>query len=211
MIENAGTAGTDAASAPSAGRATGAANRDVADVMAGVGGSRGWQVAYGVITVIAGMVAVVWPAVSAVTLAIVFAVQLFVLGIYRIVAAFAVPESSTGGRVLAVVIGIVSIVVAVLCLRSPLQTLIVLTLVLGAFWLVNGIVEIVDGIAGRGDSGRVWSIVGGLIGVIGGIVVLSSPILSAVALAWVLGFVLIGHGVVAIVAAFSRPAAAATT
>lgn len=184
----------------------GAAGPDIADKMADIGGSRWWYVAYGVLSVIAGVVAIAMPGVTLLALAVLFAVQLFILGIFRIVGAFAVPDTSTGMRVLAIVVGILSVIVGVICLRSPSQTIVILTLVLGAFWLVNGIMEIVAGIAGTGERGRGWSIVGGLISVLGGIVVLSAPISSAVTLAWLLGILLVAHGVVAIITGFTRPA-----
>ncbi len=82
---------------------------------------------------------------------------------------------------------------------------------MGAFWLVSGIMEIIAGIAGRGERGRTWSIVVGVIGVLGGIVILAAPVPSAVALAWVLGVFLIVHGVVVIVAGSARQSGSATT
>ena len=181
-----------------------AAERDISEKVADVGASRWWWVAYGVLSILAGIAAMAWPGVTLLALAVLLAVQLFVLGIFRVVAAFAVPDTSTGMRVLAIVVGILSVIVGVICLRSPLQTIVVLTLVLGAFWLVHGLVEIVTGIAGRGDRGRAWTIVGGVIGVLGGIVVLSAPVTSAVALAWVLGVLLVVHGIVAVVSGFAR-------
>jgi uncharacterized membrane protein HdeD (DUF308 family) len=181
-----------------------ATGRDISEKVADVGASRWWWVAYGVLSILAGIAAMAWPGVTLLALAVLLAVQLFVLGIFRVVAAFAVPDTSTGMRVLAIVVGILSVIVGVICLRSPLQTIVVLTLVLGAFWLVNGLVEIVTGIAGRGDRGRAWTIVGGVIGVLGGIVVLSAPVTSAVTLAWVLGVLLVVHGIVAVVSGFAR-------
>lgn len=178
--------------------------RDIADTMAEVGASRWWFGVYGVLSVLAGVVAIAWPGVTLFALAVLFAVQLFVLGVFRIVAAFAVPDTSAGMRVIAIVGGVLSVIVGVICLRSPFQTVIVLTLVLGAFWLVNGIMEIVAGIAAKGEHGRMWSIVGGLIGVLGGVVVLSAPIGSAVTLAWLLGVLLVAHGIVAIISGFAR-------
>jgi hypothetical protein len=43
--------------------------------------SRWWWVGYGVVNVIVGLLALAWPGATIVVLAIVFAVQLFVLGI----------------------------------------------------------------------------------------------------------------------------------
>jgi uncharacterized membrane protein HdeD (DUF308 family) len=105
---------------------------------------------------------------------------------------------------LSVVLGALSFIVGVVCLRSPLQTVVVLTLVLGAFWLIHGVADIADGVSGRGQPGRVWTIVSGVTALIGGIVVLSSPEASAVTLAWFLGILLLLQGIIAIVAAVGR-------
>jgi uncharacterized membrane protein HdeD (DUF308 family) len=205
MTEQAGAAGqTPTSSTAPRGAPARPSGRDAADAMARVGGSKGWAVAYGVLAVIAGLLAVAWPGKTAVVLAVLFAVQLFVLGVFRIVEAFAVPDTSTGTKVVGVLVGILAIIAGVLCLRSPVATAVFLALVVGAFWLVNGILEIVAGIAGRGEESRVWSILGGVLGVIAGIIVLSMPGISVLTLAWVLGILLIVHGVVVIVSALSR-------
>jgi len=183
--------------------------RDVADVVADVGKSRWWWVGYGVVNVIVGLLALAWPGATIVVLAIVFAVQLFVLGIFRIVLAFAIPDALPAAKVLSVVLGVLALIVGVLCLRSPQQTVVVLTLVLGAFWLIHGVVDIVAGIGGRGEAGRGWTIIGGVIAVVGGIVVLASPEATAVTLTWLLGILLVLQGILAIVVGFGRPRAAA--
>jgi uncharacterized membrane protein HdeD (DUF308 family) len=179
-------------------------DRDVADMVADVGRSRWWWAAYGVLTVIAGVLVLAWPGITLVTLAVIFAVQLFVVGIFRVVAAFAIPDTSASAKVLSVVVGVLSFIAGIICLRSPLQTLVVLTLILGAFWLIHGVADIVNGISGRGEAGRGWTIVGGVIGVLGGIVVLSSPVSSAITLAWLLGVVLILLGLVGILSSLRR-------
>jgi uncharacterized membrane protein HdeD (DUF308 family) len=181
--------------------------RDVADVVGDVGGARWWGFGYGAVSVIAGAVALAWPDVTVVVLAIVFGVQLFVLGLFRVVEAFAIPETSAAAKVLSVVVGLLSFIVGILCLRSPLQTVVVLTLVLGLFWLIHGIADIVIGVSRRDQPGRVWIIIGGVIGVLAGIVVLSSPQASAVTLAWLVGILLVLQGIVVLVVTLGRPRA----
>lgn len=177
-----------------------ATQRDVADVAADLSGSRWWWVAYGAFSVAAGLAAIVWPDVTVEVLAFLFGVQLLVLGILRIVSALAAP-STVGATVLGVLVGFLAFLVALACLRAPDRTVVVLTLLIGAFWLVHGVADVVQGVLGRGGSGRALTIVGGLVGVVGGIVVLSSPGATAVALAWILGVFLVVQGAVTIVAA----------
>ncbi len=51
---------------------------------------RGWNIFFGVIMLIGGVVILVWPAVSIVTLAWVIGIWLVIIGIYEIIAAFMV-------------------------------------------------------------------------------------------------------------------------
>ena len=178
--------------------------RDVADVVGDVGRARWWGFGYGAVSVIAGVIALAWPDVTVVVLAIVFGVQLFVLGLFRVVEAFAIPETSAAAKVLSVILGLLSFIVGVLCLRSPVQTVVVLTLVLGLFWLIHGVADIVIGISRRDQTGRIWIITGGVIGVIAGIVVLASPEASAVTLAWLVGILLVLQGIVVLVVTLGR-------
>ena len=137
---------------PASGAARPGAGPDLADTAAVVGSSRWWWVGYGVLTVIAGLAVLFWPGATLLVLAVIFAVQLLILGVIRIVTAFATPDTAAGSRALAMLLGIVAIVVGVLCLRQPMQTIVALTLVLGVFWLVAGIVGKVMSAAGLGSE-----------------------------------------------------------
>lgn len=188
-----------------------AGRRDIADITADIGESKWWPVAYGVLAIIAGILAITWPGVSALVLAIIFGAQLLILGLFRVVWVLAVPDTSSGTKVIGVLVGILAIIAGVVCLRFPGATAVFLAIVVGAFWLVNGVMELVAGIAGRDQRGRGWALLGGAVGVIAGVVVLSMPVISAVTLAWVVGIMLVVHGVVTAVRAFSKPAPATTS
>ena len=65
-----------------------------------IGKHWGWMLAFGTLTIAAGICTLVWPAITLLAAAITFGVQLIVTGIYRLVAAFEAPEESTGTRVM---------------------------------------------------------------------------------------------------------------
>jgi uncharacterized membrane protein HdeD (DUF308 family) len=52
--------------------------------------SRGWNIFFGIVILIGGIVILVWPGLSLLTLALVAGIWLIILGIYEIVAAFRV-------------------------------------------------------------------------------------------------------------------------
>ncbi len=185
------------------------AQSDPAEVVATFGRSKALLITVGVLTLVAGLLVVFWPGATAIVLAVIFGVQLIILGIYRLVLSIAAGEESTGTRVFFAIIGILSIVIGILCLRDPLLTIAALGLLLGLVWTITGIVEIVHAFTGEKGSGRGWLLAGGLLSLIAGIIVLFYPAISIVVLAWVMGIFLVIYGVIMIVQGFMTPKAAA--
>ena len=184
----------------SADRVTGQTDR-IADQtgtqLARVGRSRGWTVAFGALTLVAGILVLVWPGESILALAVVLGIWLLVAGVFRLVAAIATDEAQASSRVLLALLGVLAILVGILCLARPFQTATALALLLGAFWIVGGVIEFFHGVAGDHPN-RGWAIAGGLLSVIAGIVVLAYPGASLLVLTWLFGIWLIVLGGVAI-------------
>ena len=65
---------------------------DAADVLASIGRHWGWIMAFGVLTLLAGVAVLAWPGRTLVVIAVLFGVQLIVTGIFRFVAAFAADD-----------------------------------------------------------------------------------------------------------------------
>jgi uncharacterized membrane protein HdeD (DUF308 family) len=175
---------------------------DAADMLAGVGRHWGWALFFGIVTVLAGLLAVVWPGRTIVVVAVLFGAQLVVAGIFRFVAALAAGEEDTGSRVLLALLGVLSFIVGLYALRHILITIAALALLLGIFWIVNGAVETFTALSHRGTQGRGWTIFMGLLSVVAGVVVLVYPGISLATLALVLGFWLLLFGIMEIVLAF---------
>ncbi len=158
----------------------------------------GAAIAYGVLTALFGIVLLAWPGKTILVLLAFFAASLFVTGIGQIVAAFGRGESG-GLRALLVLSGALSILVGVLVLRSPLQTLAIVTILLGAWWIVSGVVQVANGISRPAHRG--WNIAMGAISVIAGFVVMLNPAISLVTLIWVSAIWMIVFGILAVVLA----------
>ena len=56
-----------------------------AEAIGRIGKHWGWMLAFGILTIAAGICALVWPGITLLAAAIVFGVQLVVAGIYRLV------------------------------------------------------------------------------------------------------------------------------
>ena len=185
---------------------------DAADVLAGVGRHWGWVLAFGIVTLLAGLLTLAWPGRTIVVIAVLFGIQLIVAGIFRFVAAFATDDESGATRVLLALLGVLSFIVGLYAVRHVLVTIATLALLLGIFWIVNGAVEAFAALSHRGMRGRGWTVFMGLLSVVAGIVVLAYPAISLATLAVVLGFWLLLYGIMETVLAFQlRSVGHATT
>jgi uncharacterized membrane protein HdeD (DUF308 family) len=175
---------------------------DAADMLARVGRHWGWVLAFGIITLLAGLLALVWPGRTIVVIAVLFGIQLLVAGIFRFAAAFAADDETGATRVLLALLGVLSFIVGLYALRHILVTVAALALLLGIFWIVNGTIEAFTALSHRGMQGRGWTIFMGLLSVVAGVAVLVYPAISLVTLAVVLGFWLLVYGIMEIMLAF---------
>jgi uncharacterized membrane protein HdeD (DUF308 family) len=170
--------------------------------------SWGALLASGAVSVVIGLLVVFWPGVTVGVVAVLFGLQLLVHGVFRIVQSVTVTDASGGGRVMFALLGLLSIIVGVLCLRNVLQTVAVLALLLGLFWLVGGIIELIQAAGDGSRPDRGLTAVRGAVATLAGIVVLVWPAMTVTTLAVVLGLWLVIFGVLAIVAGLRSRAAA---
>ena len=174
----------------------------VVDRLAQIGRSPALVIAEGALGTVLGVLVLAWPGPTATVLAVLFGINLLVAGVLQFVAAFS-DAGRTGGRGLSCVLGTTSLLVGLLCLRDPLQTVAVLGLLVGAAWTVGGVIRVVQGIVAERGTTRVWRITSGVVWVVGGGLVLVYPGASIVVLTSVLGVVLIVDGACLIALGFA--------
>jgi uncharacterized membrane protein HdeD (DUF308 family) len=169
------------------------------EMMQGLAASWGLVAAMGVVSILIGIIAIVAPGVTIVTVAIFFAAWLFISGIVSVVQSFT-RDGDTGMRVLHALIGILSVIVGFSLLRTPFQSVEVVIFVLGVFWVAQGIVGFIGAFSRK--QGRNWALFTGLLGIIAGIIILQYPISSAVTLALIGGIWLVILGIMQLVGAW---------
>jgi uncharacterized membrane protein HdeD (DUF308 family) len=161
------------------------------DVLSAVGKSWWVVLVLGIISILAGGIFLVWPGKTIVVVAVFFGVWLIVTGIIQLVQGFN-NELDTGSRVLAVIVGIISILLGILCFRGGIANgVYILSLFIGFSFLFRGIWQLITGIQAKGMSGRGLIIFAGILGIIAGIIVLTVPLGSLVTLALIAGIWLI--------------------
>lgn len=162
----------------------------------------GWLFAYGVLTLLAGIVVLAWPSETLLVLAVLFGIQLIISGIFRFVAALATDDLAGGTRVLLALLGVLSVIVGLWAVRHVVLTLLALTVFLGIYWVISGVIDIFTSLAHRGMPSRGWTALTGVLGVIAGIIVLAFPGLTLLGLAIILGIWLLIFGVMEMMSAW---------
>lgn len=162
----------------------------------------GLVLAYGLVTLGLGVAMMVWPDETIAVFAVLIAIQLIVGGIYRIVQALGMSKFDVGMRALVGLSGGVALVVGLLVLREPLQSVLVLGMILGVWWLISGLIDVIGAVVSPGSGGRGWDITIGLISMAAGAFLIVYTDLSFTLLIWFVAVWLVLAGALAAMAAF---------
>jgi uncharacterized membrane protein HdeD (DUF308 family) len=168
-------------------------------IQASIGLRRVWVRAFGIITLLNGLLILIWPGRTVLVLAVLSGIQLVVMGIFRLKTAFASGESGTP-QTLLVALGVLSLI-GPFILPTDSVTAFRLAWVLGIFWIVNGAVEMFMARSHRATRGRGLTTFIGLLSVGAGVVLLVVYPGSLFALAVELGCWLLLLGIMEIVLA----------
>ncbi len=140
---------------------------------------------FGVIAIILGMLSMMMPGITG--LSVVTMVGLFVLvaGIVRMIWAF--KAGSIGKGLLVFTVGGLTLLCGIALLANPLFAAGVLTIMLAVYFILDGISEIFAGMQQRGQSGSGWLVFGGIVSILLGIMIWAQVPLSGL---WAIGILL---------------------
>jgi len=159
-----------------------------------------WVIAVGtgLISVLFGLAIVAWPEATIGVVAVLFGLKLIFHGVYRVAQAIVASDAGGGTRTLYAILGVLSFIIGVLALRNLFQTVAVIALLFGIFWLSAGVIEFITVMVGPAENGRGAAIALSLLSALAGIFVLAYPEISLTALIWLLGLWLITWGLVTV-------------
>jgi len=162
-----------------------------------------WQVAVrGLIALLFGILLLVWPMGSLFVFAIFFGAFAFVDGIFTLVTAVNY-KAGVGQRAWLFVRGILGIIVGIITFFWPAITELALVLLIGAWALVTGVMELNFAFRSVRETGAKWLFaVSGILSIILGILLLVSPIAAIIAVIWIIGAYAVLAGIVLIVLGF---------
>src|SRR3954447_2549690 len=140
----------------------------------------------GILAVILGVLALAWPGKTLIVAAIFFGAYLLVSGIAQVIFAFSL-HVSAGGRVMLFISGAASLILAILAFRNFGNALMLLAIWIAIGFVFRGVATTVSAISDPDMPGRGWEIFFGIVSLLAGIVVLSSPMRSLYILTMVVG------------------------
>lgn len=141
-----------------------------------------WSIGLSVAMILLGLLALAAPLATGIAVTGIVAWGLILLGVLHLW--FAWHTRGTGSLVWEILTGVLYFVVGVFLLAHPLAGLVTLTLLLGTYLLIKGIVEIIGSLNVRGVPGTGWLLTDGIISLVLALMIWFHLPSSA---AWVIG------------------------
>jgi uncharacterized membrane protein HdeD (DUF308 family) len=156
----------------------------------------------GLFSALAGLYALFNPFPATLAATLIAGWSFLILGALEVVAAFR--ATGWGGRIWAVVLGVLSVVIGVQILGNPLAGVVTLTFAVAILFLATGVAKVVLGIGLKGSEYRWPVLLSGAASVVLGLMILRNfPESGAWALGLLLGVELLSNGIAALALAFS--------
>lgn len=160
----------------------------------------GLVVAQGVLAILFGIAALFWPGATLVIIVILFAVFVLVWGIVNFVHSLI-----SMGRVstwwLELIFSLLTIGLGVYLLRNTLVSIGLFILLVGFTFVARGAVDLLKAFLSHDrevKDTRLLHVIGGLLGIVAGVIVLSQPAASGVAIVWIMGLYAVLQGALVI-------------
>ncbi|MFE5286331.1 HdeD family acid-resistance protein [Nocardia sp. NPDC056611] len=162
-----------------------------------------WQsiLVTGILSVVLGILILVWPGPTLVVAGVLFGIYLLVSGVFQLIAAFGL-HVSAWMRVLSFITAILSFILGFFCFRNEFQAIGLLALWIGITWIFRGTAVLVAAMSDSAVPGRGWQILFGILLIVGGGLLIVEPFRSITTLVVVVGCWLIVIGIFEVISAF---------
>jgi uncharacterized membrane protein HdeD (DUF308 family) len=168
--------------------------------------SRGHAALRGALALVLGVVFLLWPGITIATAVVLFAIYCFMDAFAALGRLFSA-DRTAGDRVLMILRTIVDVAAAIVAIAYPGPTAEALTLIIGVYVIVAGVIEISGSraLSRLGTGGAGWLVAGGLLSIVAGVLLVIWPDIGAVTLAIVFGAYLAVYGGVLLLSAAMAP------
>jgi uncharacterized membrane protein HdeD (DUF308 family) len=153
----------------------------------------GWFIGLGIVWIVLGTLAVLVPFVATLAVELLFGAIFLIGGIAQVIHAFRARAWS--GFLGQLLVGVLAIVLGIVLLLFPIQGALTLTIVLAAFFIAQGVLQLFYALRDASLPGRGWMIASGVLSIIvGGLIWLQLPGSAVWALGLLVGIQLIFTG-----------------
>ena len=169
--------------------------------------SPGWSLALGILLVVAGVLALVFPVIAAVTAALYIGWFALIAGVIAIVVAIRTrSEPQFGWRI---AVGVLYLVLGFFLVANPIAGAASLAIVVGALMAASGVVEIMLSVRHKPRTGWGWLLANGIVSIVLAIMIaIGWPLGSLVLIGYLVGFQIIACGIarIGLASAARKPA-----
>jgi uncharacterized membrane protein HdeD (DUF308 family) len=156
----------------------------------------------GIFAIVFGLLALIFPGPTMLSLVILFSAYMLVDGIFGIISAVRAIRRKEDRWGLLIFEGLIDIAVGILAFLWPGITVVAFVLLVGAWAIVTGAVMTAAGFRLNVSHGRWWLVLSGLLSLGFGTLLVILPLIGAVVLTWWIGAYALAFGVALVIFSF---------
>jgi uncharacterized membrane protein HdeD (DUF308 family) len=156
----------------------------------------------GVLGIIFGLIALIFPGATILSLVIFFSAYMLVDGVFGIISAVRAIRRKEDRWGLLIFEGLLNIAVGIAAFLWPGLTVVAFVWLIAAWAIVSGGLMTAAGFRLNMDHGRWWMVLGGLLSLAYGVLLIITPLIGAIVLTWWLGAYALVFGVALAVFSF---------
>ena len=156
----------------------------------------------GVLGIIFGLIALVFPGATILSLVIFFSAYMLVDGVFGVISAVRAIRRKEDRWGLLIFEGLLNIAVGIMAFLWPGLTVVAFVWLIAAWAIVSGGLMTAAGFRLNMDHGRWWMVLGGLLSLAYGVLLIITPLIGAIVLTWWLGAYALVFGVALVVFSF---------
>jgi uncharacterized membrane protein HdeD (DUF308 family) len=156
----------------------------------------------GIFAIVFGLLALIFPGPTMLSLVILFSAYMLVDGIFGIISAVRAIRRKEDRWGLLIFEGLIDIAVGILAFLWPGITVVAFVLLVGAWAIVTGAVMTAAGFRLNVSHGRWWLVLSGVLSLAFGTLLVIIPLIGAIVLTWWIGAYALAFGVALVVFSF---------
>jgi uncharacterized membrane protein HdeD (DUF308 family) len=156
----------------------------------------------GIFAIVFGLLALIYPGPTMLSLVILFSAYMLVDGIFGIVSAVRAIRRKEDRWGLLIFEGLIDIAVGILAFLWPGITVVAFVLLIGAWAIVTGAVMTAAGFRLNVSHGRWWLVLSGVLSLAFGTLLVIIPLIGAIVLTWWIGAYALAFGVALVIFSF---------